>query len=104
LDFFLPLALTDFNFILGESYRYSRKKINQSVSVYRVNQIQANQSVERPRIKETVLKHCPVCHTRAVRAAKGLHSNLPTNMRYNELAKAKYMDLRDLPALYMDSD
>jgi hypothetical protein len=33
-----------------------------------------------------------------------LPSNLPTNMRYNELAKARYMDPRDLPALYMDSD
>jgi hypothetical protein len=102
--FFIAIGSYRFQFYLRRKLSVLERKINQSIPVYRVNQIQANQSVERPRIKETIIKHCPVCHTRAVRAANGLPSNLPTNMRYNELVKAKYMDQRDLPALYMDSD
>jgi hypothetical protein len=101
---FLAIGSYGFQLYLRRKLSVLERKINQSVPVYRVNQIQANQSVERPRIKETIIKHCPVCHTRAIRAAKGLPSNLPTNMRYNELTKARYMDPRDLPALYMDSD
>jgi hypothetical protein len=105
---FLAIGSYGFQFYLRRKLSVLERKINQSVPVYRVNQIQANQPVERPRIKETVLKHCPVCHSRAVKAAKGLPSNLPTNMWYNELAKTRlsyqYTDLRDLPALYMDSD